>query len=65
MPRKKTAVDAEVVSTGEAVVVWKAKRPLTTTEHEQLSHKLRFEEEQSGVKIVLMPHVCDVGGGEQ
>lgn len=54
---KKEAVEKvdDVKSGGEIVVLWKATRPLSTTEHEQLSEKLRAESSLSGVKIVLAP----------
>jgi hypothetical protein len=46
--------------TGQKVVIWKATRPLTTHEHEQLSTKLRYEEEQTGLTIMLVPFTVDV-----
>lgn len=54
---------AELVgeTTADKVLVFKASRPLTEEEHKQLSEKLRFEEEKSGVKIVLMPFSCEMG----
>jgi len=49
----------EVRAGGEIIVLWKATRPLSTTEHEQLSEKLRAESSLSGVKIVLSPFSVD------
>ncbi|MDP4158388.1 MAG: hypothetical protein Q8911_01310 [Bacillota bacterium] len=46
----------------ETIIVFKATRPLTESEHEQLSQKVRYENEKSGVKVVLMPYTCEVGG---
>lgn len=44
---------------GETVLLWKAKMPLSDSEHEQLSNRLRFEQEHSGVKIILVPYPVD------
>lgn len=41
--------------TGETVLLWKATRELSAEEHEQLSNKLRLEQEHAGIKIVLVP----------
>ncbi len=57
MARRK--MEAEQIASNETIVLWKAKTPLTDTEHEQLSQKLRSEQEQSGVKIVLVPYSVD------
>jgi len=56
----KEAVELAGKTTANKVLVFKAKRPLTEEEHKQLSEKLRFEEEKSGVKIVLMPFSCEM-----
>lgn len=53
----KPVSDVELTtSEGEKVLLWKATMPLSDTEHEQLSNRLRFEEERSGVKIILIPY---------
>lgn len=59
---KKSAAEkaAEEKIGGETVVLWKATRPMNSAEHEQLSQKLRFESEQCGVKVVLVPFSVDV-----
>lgn len=59
---KKSAAEkaAEEKIGGETVVLWKATRPMNSAEHEQLSQKLRFESEQSGVKVVLAPFSVEV-----
>ncbi|MCX7570406.1 hypothetical protein OS242_10570 [Tumebacillus sp. DT12] len=59
MARKKNEPTAELVNNGEAILLWKAKGPLSNAEHEQLAEKCRFEQEQSGVKIVLVPFAVD------
>ncbi|WP_379135994.1 hypothetical protein [Paenibacillus sp. sgz500958] len=46
--------------TGETLVLWKATRELSAEEHEQLSNKLRMEQEHAGIKIVLVPLSVDV-----
>ncbi|QMV43736.1 hypothetical protein [Cohnella cholangitidis] len=62
MGRKKADLPAEKLegldlSKGpdKTVVVWKATRPLTVQEHEELSEKLRFEEKETGLEIILVP----------
>lgn len=45
---------------GETVLIWKATMPLSENEHEQLSAKLRYEQEKSGVKIILVPYSVEV-----
>jgi len=69
MARKKS--DPEAIQTGiqlpdGGVIVWQANRPLSEEEHEQLSNKLRFEQAQSGINIMLLPYtvkaaVADTG----
>ena len=49
----------EVKAGGEIIVLWRATRPLSTAEHEQLSEKLRAESSLSGVRIVLAPFSVD------
>lgn len=55
-------IDGVELSTqaGETVLLWKATRELSTEEHEQLSEKLRLEQERSGLKIVLVPLSVDI-----
>lgn len=45
---------------GEMILVFKALRPMDEGEHIQLSDKVRYENEKSGVKAVLMPFSCEV-----
>lgn len=60
--KKKTNEDVEVVKeVAEKTIVLQAKRQLTFDEHIELSKRLRFEEEQSGVKIILLPHSVKLG----
>jgi hypothetical protein len=39
----------------ETVVVWRAVRPLTNIQHEQLRAKLEREQTATGIKIMLVP----------
>lgn len=66
MPRKKKEEVAEtiVVLEKDDTVYFKASKPLTQKEHEQLSEKIRFENAKSGKTIVLVPFSCDVVDGE-
>jgi hypothetical protein len=43
----------------DQVMIWKAKRQMTEVEHKQLSEKLRIEEAETGVKIMLVPFSCE------
>ena len=49
------------LKTEDGIVYLKAIRPLTQEEHENLSAKLRFEAEKSGVNIVLIPFLAKIG----
>ncbi|WP_375104640.1 hypothetical protein ACDZ28_10740 [Paenibacillus sp. RS8] len=62
-----TKIDGVEVSTltGETVLLWKATRELSEVEHEQLSIKLKQEQEHSGIKIILVPLSVDVEVTEQ
>ncbi|MFT9496613.1 hypothetical protein [Anaerosolibacter sp.] len=69
---KKKASEAELIvgvdlgsKESEQVVIWKATRPLTVKEHEEISQKLRYEAEQTGLKIVLVPFSVDLTVGDQ
>ena len=44
----------------DTVIVFKASRPLSKKEHDQLSEKVRSESEKSGVKAILMPYSCEI-----
>lgn len=46
-------------TTAKTVVLWKATRPLTVQEHEDLSAKIRSEEERTGLTILLVPFSVD------
>ena len=60
--KKKTNDDAEVVKeTTDKTIVFQATRPMTYEEHMELSKRLRYEQEQSGVKVVLLPYSGKVG----
>jgi|GEM_PF-2343411 len=60
--KKINAEKVEEVKIGETtVLVWRATRPLSEAEHEQLSEKLRYESEQSGARIVLVPFSVEWG----
>jgi hypothetical protein len=47
----------------DGVVYFKAIRPLTLEEHQQLSDKLRYEAEKSGLNIVLIPSSAAINEG--
>jgi hypothetical protein len=54
--------DVKIVKeTTEKTIVYQATRPMTFEEHMELSRRLRHEQEQSGVKVVLLPYSGKVG----
>ncbi len=53
---KGTAVDL----TGEKVLIFKAKKPLTPNEFSTLSDYLKQEQEKTGLKIVLVPFSAEL-----
>ncbi len=59
--KKKTQKIKDVVEVAktETVVVFKATKPLTQSQHEALSERVRIENEKSGVKVVLAPNIVD------
>ena len=57
-----TAKAAEKLSEQNGVIIFKALRPLDEKEHRQLSDKIRYEAEKSGLKVVLMPYTCELAG---
>jgi hypothetical protein len=61
---KKTTPEAVEVKQADGVIYLKATRPLTVKEHEDLSQKLKFEMEKTGLNIVLVPFTLDPVEGE-
>ncbi|MEK4381170.1 hypothetical protein NSS70_04530 [Aeribacillus sp. FSL K6-2848] len=60
--KKKTIDEVEVVKeTTEKTIIYQVTRPMTFEEHIELSKRLRHEQEQSGVKVVLLPYSGKVG----
>lgn len=60
MAGKKKAVEKIItIQTATPVLVWKATSPLTEQQHEELSRKLRHEQEHTGIEMVLIPHSVD------
>jgi len=54
--------EVEVVKeTTEKTIVYQVTRPMTFEEHMELSRRLRHEQEQSGVKVILLPYSGKVG----
>lgn len=50
-----------VKETTEKTIVYQVTRPMTFEEHMELSRRLRHEQEQSGVKVILLPYSGKVG----
>ncbi|MFD3271514.1 hypothetical protein ACE3MS_15450 [Paenibacillus dendritiformis] len=53
-PRSKEP-NVEEIGEKDGVIYFHAKRVMTTSEHEQLSEKIRYEMRETGLKIVLVP----------
>jgi hypothetical protein len=66
MTRKKIIdADIEQIAEKEDVVFFRVNRPLTANEHNLLSDRVKQESKKSGLKIVLVPHSCELDlGGE-
>lgn len=66
---KVATVKAADIATGKPVkaIVFRLTKPLTKELHDAVSKKLRDEETQAGVRIILMPYSCELGeyGEEQ
>jgi hypothetical protein len=59
----KRKADAEKLVTVQApvpVVIWRANRPLTEQQHEEIARKLEVEHERSGLKVMLVPNSAEV-----
>jgi hypothetical protein len=66
-PKKVTAATTEgqtVTKKTDGVIYFKALRGLTVDEHKAVSEKLRFEEAETGLKIVLVPVTLEVVDGQ-
>jgi hypothetical protein len=50
----------EVAKTTESTIIFKATKPLMKEEFELLSDMVKYENEKTGLKIVLMPFSCEV-----
>ena len=57
---KKQTPEAVEIKQAEGVIFMKATRALTVKEHEELSQKLRYESENIGLKIVLVPFSLEI-----
>ena len=54
-----TTADVEVAAEKENIVVLRVTRKITKEEHEDLSKKIRFENRETGLKIVLAASMID------
>jgi hypothetical protein len=54
-----TTPDVTVMQQTEAIVIFKVTRPLMKHEYEELSARVRAENQASGLKIVLAPAIVD------
>ena len=61
MATKNVTEDATEVSKTDEVIYFKANRLLTTEEHKTLHEKIEYEMKKSGLKIVLVPFLVDMG----
>jgi hypothetical protein len=61
---KNVTPEATEIKEADGVIFMKANRPLTVQEHEEVSQKLRYEEDNTGLKIVLVPFSLELTDGE-
>lgn len=54
--KKKDVEKLITVQTAVPVVIWRANRPLTEQQHEELARKLQIEQERTGLKVMLVPN---------
>lgn len=60
MAKSKAAEKLVTVKAAVPVVIWRANRPLTDEQHEELARKLRAERQHVGVELLLVPYSTDV-----
>lgn len=54
-----TTPDIEVLKQTETIIIFKVTRPLMTHEYDELSMRVRAENQASGLKVVLAPAIVD------
>jgi hypothetical protein len=54
-----TTQDIEILQQTDTVIIFKVTRPLMTHEYDELSARVRAENQASGLKIVLAPAIVD------
>ncbi|NOW07851.1 hypothetical protein [Clostridium beijerinckii] len=52
--------DAKEIKKDETVIYFKAIKPLTTQEHENLHEKIEIEMKKTGLKIILVPFLVEI-----
>jgi len=52
--------NTEIAKITEKAIVFKATKPLMKEEFELLSDMVKYENEKTGLKIVLMPFSCEI-----
>ena len=52
--------DATEIKKDETAVYFKAIKPLTTQEHENLHEKIEIEMKKTGLKVILVPFLVDL-----
>ncbi|EHI98038.1 hypothetical protein CDLVIII_1339 [Clostridium sp. DL-VIII] len=52
--------NATEIKRDEIVIYFKAIKPLTTQEHENLHEKIEVEMKSSGLKVILVPFLVDL-----
>jgi len=56
MAKAKKKPEAEPAGELAGVMLWKATKPLTEAQHEQLRAKLEKEQAATGVRVMLVPY---------
>lgn len=54
-----TTTEADIIQETETMVIFKVKSTLTQQQHEALAERIRYENEKSGLTIILVPASID------
>jgi hypothetical protein len=55
----KTVTDVSILAETETLVIFKVNKPLTESDFKALSNRIKFENAESGLKIILAPCIVD------
>jgi len=55
----KTVAEIDVLAETESIIIFRVNKLLTQSEFEALSKRIKFENAESGLKIILAPCIVD------